>query len=98
MTAKQLELIAVLRLHNFPYSFIGEKMNISANTIKSICRRKGFLAEGFRKTKSEKETAQLCKNCLKPLGDKVRSDAIFCSAYCRSDWRRKQIKVVEKST
>lgn len=98
MTTKQLEQIAVLRLNNFPYSFIGREMELSPNTVKSICRRNGFIALGFRKTKAEQEAAVLCKNCLKPLPSTTRSDAIFCSDYCRSDWRRKNRRVIEKST
>lgn len=96
MTAQQLEQIAVLRQHNFPYSFIAREVSMPINTVKSICRRKGYKAVGSRKTKSEKESTVLCKNCRKPLPKGVRSDAVFCSDYCRTVWRRNNRKVTEK--
>ncbi len=96
MTARQLEQIAALRQRNYPYSFIGRELAISPNTVKSICRRKGYEAEGSRKTKAEKMAANLCKNCHKPLSVGVRSDAVFCSDACRIDWRRRNRKVVQK--
>ncbi len=96
MTTQQLEQIAVLRQHNFPYSFIGRELDLSPNTVKSICRRKGFKTEDARKTKSEKTTAVLCKNCHKPLAKDARGDAVFCSDYCRSEWRRRNRKIIRK--
>ncbi len=95
MTAQQLEHIAALRQHNYPYSFIARELSLSLNTVKSICRRKGYKAVGSRKTKSEKENAVLCKNCRKPLPEGIRSDAVFCSDYCRTVWRRNNLKVEE---
>ena len=67
MTARQLEQIAALRQQNYPYSFIGRELALSPNTVKSICRRKGFTTVGSRKNKQEKTTAVLCRNCRKPL-------------------------------
>lgn len=96
MTAQQLETIAALRRHNYPYSFIGRELGLSANTVKSVCRRKSMEAVGERKTKAEKATAILCKNCRKPLAEGVRQDAVFCSDYCRTEWRRKHRRVIEK--
>ncbi len=96
MTTQQLEQIAVLRQHNFPYSFIGRELNLSMNTVKSICRRKGYKTEDSRKTKAEKGAAVLCKNCHKPLPKSARKDAIFCSDYCRTAWRRSNCKIVQK--
>jgi len=96
LTVQQLEQIAALRQRNFPYSFIGRELGLSPNTVKSVCRRKGLLAAGSRKTKAEKETAVLCKNCRKPLPEGARSDAVFCSDACRTQWRRGNRKVTEK--
>lgn len=96
MTARQLEQIAALRERNYPYSFIGRELTISPNTVKSICRRKGFRASGSRKTKWEKTTAVLCKNCRKPLPADMRSDAVFCCESCRTEWRRNNRKIVQK--
>lgn len=96
MTAQQLEQIAALRHCNYPYSFIGRELELSPNTVKSVCRRRGFEAVGTRKTKAEKATALLCKNCRKPLPEGMRQGAMFCSDHCRTEWRRKNRKVIEK--
>lgn len=95
MTASQYERIAEMRLQNYPYSFIGRALDLSPNTVKSICRRQGIEAEGPRKTKIEKQNVLFCKNCHKLLPGRVRKDAIFCSDYCRSEWRRKNRKIRE---
>lgn len=97
MTGQQLEQIAALRLENYPYSFIGRELGLSPNTVKSVCRRKGFEAIGSRKTKEEKATALLCKNCRRPLPAGVRSDTQFCSNYCRTKWRRLNLRIISKS-
>ena len=95
MTAQQLERIAELRQQNYPYSFIGRALDMPLNTVKSICRRRGFSASGNRKTKSEKAAAVLCKYCSKPLIGK-QPGALFCSDYCRTSWRRENRKVIEE--
>ena len=97
MTVQQLEQIAALRQENYPYSFIGRELGLSPNTVKSVCRRKGFEAIGSRKTKEEKATALLCKNCRRPLPAGVRSDTQFCSNYCRTKWRRLNLRIISKS-
>lgn len=96
MTAKQLELIEILRGLNYPYSFIGHELKLSMNTVKSICRRKGIKAFGKRKTKAEKAAAPICKCCHRPLPEGMRSDAKFCSTYCRTKWRRQHFRIIEK--
>ena len=94
MTARQLEQIAALRERNYPYSFIGRELALSPNTVKSICRRKGFEASGSRKTKAEKLNAPICRNCHKPLQE-TRHGALFCSDYCRTKWRRDNREIIE---
>lgn len=96
MTARQLEQIAALRQQNYPYSFIGRELALSPNTVKSICRRKGFTTVGSRKNKQEKTTAVLCRNCRKPLPIDMRSDAVFCCESCRTEWRRSNRKIIRK--
>lgn len=95
MTALQSERIAEMRLQNFSYSFIGRALDMSPNTVKSYCRRQGFAAEGPRKTKAEKENAQLCKHCHRVMNG-GRSDRRFCSDRCRTAWRRMHLKIMEK--
>ena len=95
MTASQGKVIAEMRLQNYSYSFIGRALNMSPNTVKSICRRQGFAVEGSRKTKAEKQNAPLCKNCHRLLTG-GRSDRAFCSEKCRTEWRRKNLKIIEE--
>ena len=96
MTKQQLECIEELRKHNYPYSFISRELGIPINTVKSICRRKGFQALGPRKTKDEKTNAPICRQCHKPLPLGKRKDSLFCSDYCRTKWRRDNRRVIEK--
>lgn len=95
MTASLSERIAEMRLQNYSYSFIGRALNMSPNTVKSFCRRQGFVAEGPRKSKDEKQNALLCKNCHRILTGS-RNDRAFCSEMCRAEWRRKHFKVTKE--
>ena len=96
MTAQQLERIQELRALNYPYSFIGRALGLPSNTVKSVCRRKGFPAPGKRKTKAEKYSTQLCKNCHRLLPEASRKDRQFCSEECRMEWWKNNRKVIEK--
>ena len=96
MTVQQMERIAELRQLNYPYSFIGRVLDLPVNTVKSVCIRKGIKTNSPRKTKAEKENAAICKNCHKPLNGVVRQGALFCSDYCRTAWRRKNRRIIEK--
>lgn len=99
MDAEKMEVISCLRELNYPYSFIANELKMSINTVKSICRRAGIRPRVHqRKTKEEKKTANICKCCHKPLPDSKRKDSQFCSGYCRTKWRRQNIKVTEKKT
>ena len=97
MTSEQMENIKKLRKENYSYRFIGDAMGVSANTVKSICRRKNFEAIGSRKTKAEKESANVCKSCGKLLDGVVKSGSAFCSDACRRKWWKSHRKVTEIS-
>ena len=96
MMTQELETIAALRRQNYPYSFIARELGLSINTVKSICRRRGLKALGARKTKTEKATALLCRNCRKPLPEGSRQEVKFCCGYCRTEWHRRNRRVSEK--
>ena len=96
MTTAQVERIAELRHENYSYRFIGDVLQISPNTVKSVCRRKGFAASGCRKSKYEKQNAPLCKNCHKLLTG--RKEQKFCSDSCRREWWSKNRKVLKNTT
>lgn len=93
MTTSQSDRIAEMRLQNYSYSFIGRALNMSPNTVKSYCRRQGFVAEGPRKSKDEKQNAPICKNCHKLIDG--RKGQQFCSDDCRIEWWKEQRKIVE---
>ena len=97
MTAKQCEQIKTMRLENYSYAFIGNALNLSPNTVKSVCQRQGFVAEGPRKTKDEKKNARLCKNCHTVLPKNSRANALFCSDACRTEWQNNNRRVVVKA-
>ena len=94
MTGQQLEQIAALRRKNYPYSFIGRELGLSPNTVKSVCRRKGFGATGLRKTKAEKLNAPICRYCHKIIDG--RKGQNFCSEFCRIEWWKARRKVIAK--
>ena len=94
MTGQQLEQIAALRRKNYPYSFIGRELGLSPNTVKSVCRRKGFGATGLRKTKAEKLNAPICRYCHKIIDG--RKGQNFCSEFCRIEWWKAWRKVIAK--
>ena len=94
MTVQQLEQIAALRQENYPYSFIGRELGLSPNTVKSVCRRKGFGATGLRKTKAEKLNAPICRYCHKIFDG--RKGQNFCSEFCRIEWWKARRKVIAK--
>ena len=97
MTAQQLERIAELRAHNYPYSFIGRELGLSSNTVKSICRRKGFPASGSRKTKVEKQSVFLCKNCYRIVQSDGPQNRQFCSEQCRVEWWKNHRRAIAKN-
>ncbi|MBQ2695071.1 hypothetical protein IJG04_00310 [Candidatus Saccharibacteria bacterium] len=92
MQEKTLKRIAELRRENYSYQFIADTLGLRMNTVKSVCRRKGFVALGRRKTKEEKHNAPLCKNCKRPLLG-GRTTRQFCTDGCRAEWWKRQRKI-----
>lgn len=90
----EIEKIATLRRQNYSYQFIADKLGMPMNTVKSICRRCGLKAQGRRKTKQEKAKATLCKNCMRELQAGGRKDMLYCSDRCRSEWRKRNRKIM----
>jgi endogenous inhibitor of DNA gyrase (YacG/DUF329 family) len=74
MTIQEKTEILALRSQGLTYREIGIKLNLSANTVKSFCRR------------AEAKKA-VCKNCGNPLkqvpGQKPKT---FCCDSCRENW------------
>lgn len=86
MLQKEKRIIANLRHENYSYACIGRKLGISPNTVKSICRRNGYRTAQRYKTKTEKESLTLCKNCGAILDCAHGQKKSFCSKKCRIEW------------
>lgn len=82
ITTKEKQAILAMRRQGMSCSEIAATMELSPNTIKSLCRRNKIQAQT-----PEVSAADICKNCGAPLrqtpGVKKRE---FCSDKCRFDW------------
>lgn len=72
-----------LRKLNYSYACIGEKLGISPNTVKSLCRRSGIQPWDAYKTKQQKADLEVCKYCGKFLIQNSRQHKTFCNDSCR---------------
>lgn len=85
LTDIQKQTITNLRMQGLTYVEIAAVTELSANTVKSFCRR-----NHIHPLPSEPTTSGICKNCGRPLkqlpGAKQR---IFCSDKCRYAWWNK---------
>ncbi len=83
MTEQQKKSIRNLRRAGLSYAAIGEAMGLSANTVKSFCRRESI----DRPVLPDVRNGPVCKNCGEPLlmlpGHKPK---LFCCDHCRWDW------------
>lgn len=78
----QKEAILTMRQQGCSYSAIAERLLLSPNTVKSICRR-----GGVRVLPPEKSTLDICKNCGAPLHQNTGGrKKTFCSNECRYAW------------
>ena len=91
MQEEMLSRIAELRELNYSYQFIADRLGLSMNTVKSICRRKQYTAVGERKTKAEKLNPAVCAYCSKPIS--LNNGKKFCSDYCRVMWWKKKRRI-----
>lgn len=91
VTDAEKEKIQFLRGEGFGYGAIAERLGISANTVKSFCRRNCLSAAGVV------EAASVCRCCGRPLGDLPRGNLRkFCSEACRRAWWREHGDLVER--
>jgi hypothetical protein len=84
MTEHERDEIRRLRLAGNSYTQIGQILQLSRNTVKSVCQRCGFQPVCEANTSNDLE---YCRNCGVPIsqvaGLKHRS---FCSEACRRAW------------
>ena len=85
------EKIKIERLKNSGVSCnqIANIMGISLNSVKSYCKRRGFVSP---KKNIEGSNAGTCKNCGNAITQNHgRKHKSFCSDKCRYDWWNKHI-------
>ena len=74
MNNNQKQSIQELRMRGISYAQIADKVGLSANSVKSFCRRYNV-------------GQNICKNCDKPLVNKAkRKPKTFCGDGCRHAW------------
>ena len=87
MTNAQKKLVNDLRGLGQGYKQIAATLGISANTIKSYCRRGNLARHDASKETESKENKDICKQCgtalQQPPGLKHKT---FCSVECRVRW------------
>lgn len=82
ITNYQKHSILQMRRGGMTYVEIGEALDLSSNTVKSVCRRN---------TLKEQQDGHLpgtvCKNCGEPLKQTPGARRkVFCSNHCRYEW------------
>lgn len=82
ITNHQKHSILQMRRGGMTFAEIGEALDLSSNTVKSVCRRN---------TLKEQQDGHLpgtvCKNCGEPLKQTPGARRkVFCSNHCRYEW------------
>ena len=91
MTNEQRLIIAALRADGMGYGAIAKQVGISANTVKSFCRRRTA-----RSGKPEAGT-HLCLCCGEPVPQIAgRKEKKFCSDKCRNKWWNAHLQQVNR--
>ena len=85
MTKEQKTLILYYREQHMTYRQIGEKLELSPDTVKTFCRRKRAQSE-----RTEESVQAQCRNCGAPVHPLPgRRERLFCSPACRTAYWRK---------
>ena len=85
MTQEQKTLILYYREQHMTYRQIGEKLELSPDTVKTFCRRKRAQSE-----RTEESVQAQCRNCGAPVHPLPgRRERLFCSPACRTAYWRK---------
>ena len=95
MTDKQKEQIRKLRGKGASYTAISKKLKISANSVKSFCRRDISTAE----EDDESFTNGGCENCGRPVNQiEGRKKKRFCCDKCRIKWWNSHLDLVNRKS
>jgi endogenous inhibitor of DNA gyrase (YacG/DUF329 family) len=96
MTKTQIDQIIRLRGNGFGYMKIAAALSLSANTVKSYCRRHA-LGGAVAKDPSAKIGGDFCKECGNPLThNKKKKPRKFCSDACRMAWWRSHCSLLKR--
>lgn len=83
MTNEQKLRITACRKAGVGYKQIAKELDLSANTVKSYCRRNGLSNEALEQRLPE----SACENCGKTIEQKKgKKHKRFCSDRCRNQW------------
>lgn len=84
MTQKERDEVQRMRLEGRSYTQIGDYLNISRNTVKSICQRVGIQPADIT---GKGHDSERCRNCGTILIQKnTGKRKLFCSDSCRRTW------------
>lgn len=87
MTELQKRKIGELREEGHSYASISKELSMSANTVKSYCRRNQITMPSRITEPRSKNRWDTCANCGKPLEDGLTGrPKRFCSEDCRRAW------------
>lgn len=88
-----------MRMSGFSYSKIAEVLNLSVNTVKSICRRENIGIEESTSSDLEiKKDHDQCPQCHHPIDQNPkRKHKRFCSDVCRMAWWKANRSTVKQS-
>lgn len=82
MNSQIMSAITRLRTEGESYTNIAKKLDVSVNTIKSFCRRKGICVETGK-------NKLVCRHCGKRLPKECAENRQYCSDKCRYAWNYK---------
>lgn len=93
MTNEQKLRIAAYRKAGIGYKQIAKELDLSANTVKSYCRRNGLSNEAMVQRLPE----SVCENCGKSIEQKKgKKHKRFCSDRCRNQWWNSHLDQVKR--
>lgn len=97
MTNEQRTEIIRLRQEGCGYVTIASKLGLSANTVKSFCRRNGFAGCVEEKNSAATIAEGYCRECGKKLIQPEKMKKIsFCSKECRQKWWKEHPEKLNK--
>ena len=93
MTNEQRLQIAAYRKTGMGYKKNAKELDLSANSVKSYCRRNGLSSEALEQSLPE----SACENCGKSIEQKKgKKKKRFCSDQCRNQWWNSHLDQVKR--